>query len=45
MTNPEIDWQGIVGMRSKIVHDYLNVDEDVVWDTVINELPALIEVL
>ena len=42
---PQIDWQGIVGMRSKIVHDYLNVDEDVVWDTVTNELPALIEML
>jgi uncharacterized protein with HEPN domain len=33
-------------MRSKVVHDYLNVDEDiVVWDTVINELPALVEEL
>jgi uncharacterized protein with HEPN domain len=29
-------------MRSKLVHDYLNVDEDIVWDTVINELPPLL---
>ena len=32
-------------MRSKVVHDYLNVDEDIVWDTVINELPPLVEEL
>ena len=29
-------------MRSKVVHDYLNADEDVVWDTVENELAPLV---
>ena len=24
-THPEIPWKAIVGMRSKVVHDYLNV--------------------
>lgn len=43
--HPQIDWKAIVGMRSKLVHDYLNVDEDIVWDTVTNELPSLIEEL
>ncbi|UBF27150.1 DUF86 domain-containing protein [Kovacikia minuta CCNUW1] len=38
---PQIDWKVIVGMRSKVVHDYLNVDEDIVWDSVTNELPTL----
>jgi uncharacterized protein with HEPN domain len=42
---PQIPWKAIVGMRSKVVHDYLNVDEDIVWDTVINELPSLVEEL
>lgn len=41
----QVDWRAIVGMRSKVVHDYLNVDEDIVWDTVTNELPSLIEEL
>jgi uncharacterized protein with HEPN domain len=42
--HPEIPWKAIVGMRSKVVHDYLNVDEDVVWDTVKNDLtPLLLE--
>ncbi|MDJ1180629.1 DUF86 domain-containing protein [Roseofilum sp. BLCC_M91] len=39
---PEIPWKAIVGMRSKVVHDYLNVDEDVVWDTVTNDLISLV---
>ncbi len=40
--HPEIPWKVIVGMRSKVVHDYLNVDEDVVWDTVKNDLAPLV---
>lgn len=39
---PAIPWKAVVGMRSKVVHDYLDVDEDVVWDTVKNDLPLLI---
>ncbi len=39
--HPEIPWMEIVGMRSKIVHDYLNVDEDVVWEVVTGDLPPL----
>ncbi len=30
-------------MRNKIVHDYMNVDEDIVWDSVTQELQPLIE--
>jgi uncharacterized protein with HEPN domain len=41
-THPEIPWNAIVGMRSKVVHDYLNVDEDVVWDTAKNDLAPLV---
>ena len=40
--HPEIPWKAIVGMRSKVVHDYLNVDEDVVWDTVKSDLTPLV---
>src|SRR3989338_7348733 len=44
-SHPEIPWKAIVGMRHKVVHDYMSVDEDVVWDTVQQELPPLIEKL
>ena len=42
---PDVPWAAIVGMRHKVVHDYLGVDEDVVWDTAKNEMAALIECL
>jgi len=43
--HPEIPWKAIVGMRHKVVHDYMDLDEEVVWDTVANELPALVKML
>ena len=29
--HPEVPWAEIIGMRHKVVHDYLGVDEDIVW--------------
>lgn len=40
--HPNIPWKAIVGMRHKVVHDYMNVDEDVVWRTATQELGPLI---
>ena len=40
--HPEIPWSGIVGMRHKVVHDYMDVDEDVVWKTSVEEVPRLV---
>ncbi len=42
ITYPEIPWREITGMRNRIVHDYFNVDEDVVWQVVIEDLPDII---
>jgi uncharacterized protein with HEPN domain len=42
---PEIPWREITGMRNRIVHDYLNIDEDVVWQVVAEDLPSLIQAL
>ena len=43
--HPEIPWQEIVGMRHKVVHDYLGVDEDIVWQVVTEDLPPLLDAL
>jgi uncharacterized protein with HEPN domain len=40
-SHPEVPWKAIVGMRHKVVHNYLNVDEDVVWDTASREILPL----
>jgi len=43
--HPEVPWSGIVGMRHKVVHDYMDVDEDVVWKTAVEEIPRLLAAL
>jgi uncharacterized protein with HEPN domain len=39
--NPQIPWSRIIAMRHKVVHDYLHVDYDIVWDVVTADLPPL----
>ena len=39
--HPGIPWVAIVGMRHRIVHDYLHVDFDMVWDVVNRDLGSL----
>ena len=41
----QIPWKNIIGMRNRIAHDYTNVDYDIVWEVVTQNLPPLIEVL
>jgi uncharacterized protein with HEPN domain len=43
--NPEIPWDEIVGMRHRVVHDYMGIDEEVVWKTIQDDLPTLIRIL
>ena len=43
--HPEIPWAEIIGMRHKVVHDYLGVDEDIVWQVVTEDLPRLVATL
>ena len=38
---PEIPWDVMYGMRNRIVHDYFEVDLDVVWQTIQRDLPEL----
>lgn len=42
---PDVPWQRIVGMRNWLAHAYFRVDPDLVWNTVTQELPALIDAL
>ncbi len=40
-----IRWAEIIGMRNKVIHDYLSVDNHIVWDVVAHDLPILIREL
>lgn len=43
--SPEIPWHKITGMRHRLVHDYFDIDVDVVWEVAIARLPELSEQL
>ena len=42
---PELPWRLMSDMRNIIAHEYFQVDREIVWDTVQNNLPRLIEPL
>ncbi len=44
-TLPNVSWQEINGMRNRLVHDYDDVNLNIVWDVVQSEIPTLIEEL
>ena len=41
----DVRWADIIGIRHKVVHDYLGVDDDIVWQVVIEDVPKLVAAL
>ncbi|MBP3285587.1 MAG: DUF86 domain-containing protein [Prevotella sp.] len=42
---PEIYWNGVMRMRDKIAHHYFEIDTDVVFQTLENDIPAMLPVI
>lgn len=43
--HPDIPWQDIIGMRHRLVHAYFDIDEEVVWKTIKEDIPQLMILL
>lgn len=42
-TKGEIPWRMIRGTRNLLAHAYGEVDERILWETVVNDIPVLLE--
>jgi uncharacterized protein with HEPN domain len=42
---PNIAWRQIAGTRDRLTHAYFDVNLDIIWDIVNNDLPLLVEKL
>ncbi len=42
---PEVYWQDIKDFRNLLIHEYFGVDLEIVWKTVKEDLPLLIDVV
>jgi uncharacterized protein with HEPN domain len=39
--SPTVPWTAIVAMRNRLIHAYFDIDRDIVWRTVTDEIPSL----
>lgn len=40
-----VPWDEIVGMRNRLIHAYFDVNLDILWKTVLEDLPPLVSAL
>lgn len=38
---PQIPWANIIAMRNRLIHAYFDIDLDILWKTIIEDLPPL----
>ena len=43
--NPQVPWQLMRTLRNRLVHVYFSVSAQLLWDTIQNDLPALVSPL
>ena len=43
--HPEIPWRMIIGTRNRIIHGYLGIDTELIWDIIQNDIPVLLAAL
>ncbi len=41
----DIPWRTLIAIRNRIIHGYLGLDNDILWDIITTEIPLLTEQL
>ena len=44
-SNPSVPWSDMAGMRDVLIHDYIEVDFEIVWKTATVDLPKMKKLL
>jgi hypothetical protein len=39
--HPSVPWRRIAGLRNRIVHDYVGLDLEIIWEVIQTDLPQL----
>lgn len=39
--HPDIPWKAIIAMRNRLIHAYFDINTDILWVAVTQEVPAL----
>lgn len=42
---PNVEWRDVIGMRNRLIHAYFDINLDILWDTIVYDIPRLIEEL
>lgn len=44
-TYPEIPWRMIIATRNRLIHGYMGIDEDILWNIIQKDIPELLPLL
>ncbi|MGY6529349.1 MAG: HepT-like ribonuclease domain-containing protein [Cyanobacterium sp.] len=45
LDHPEISWTAIISMRNRLVHAYFDINKKILWQTLKQDIPELINIL
>ena len=40
-----LPWADVIGMRNRLIHAYFDIDPEIVWGTITQDLPLLVAAL
>jgi uncharacterized protein with HEPN domain len=43
--HPDLPWRSMIGLRDRLVHGYFDINLDIVWQTIAEDLPSLLSQL